>query len=153
MTEGIFELLKLAAVGLVAGLFSSHVANRDHRHRKYWELRVNAYQNAIEALSDLVYYYERHSAAAIEHRELDKEFENKLGQYWDQAFPKVRKFADSGAFLFSNEANAILREFMANETHVTYVELESELAKARICLNRLVDCSKIDLKLKRRWFL
>ena len=153
MTEGIYELFKLATVGLVAGLFSSYIANRDHRHRKYWELRVTAYQNAIEALSDLVYYYERHFAAAIEHRDLDKQFEEKLSQYWDQSFPKIRKYADSGAFLFSDEANTALREFMADESYQSYIEdLDGELAKARICLNKLVECSKKDLKLKRRWF-
>jgi len=58
MIDTTLELIKLASVGFIAGLFSSVIANRDHRQRKWWELRVSAYQNAIEALSDLVYYYD-----------------------------------------------------------------------------------------------
>jgi len=141
--------LKLAAVGLVAGLFSSVLANRDHRHRKWWEMRVSAYQNAIEALSDLVYYYDKHFNAEIEYRELSEDFKQKLDTYWKQSFPKVRKYADSGAFLLSEEANAALRELMTDDDEPSYVEhLDNNLAKARKCLNRLVECSKVDLKLK-----
>lgn len=157
MTDAVIEFLKLAGVGLVAGLFSSVLANRDHRQRKWWELRVSAYQNAIEALSDLVYYYDKHFNAEIEYRELSEEFKQKLDPYWEQSFPKVRKFADSGAFLFSEEANAALRELMKDDDEQSYVEyLDNNLAKARKCLTQLVECSKVDLKLKpslmERWF-
>ena len=59
----------------------------------------------------------------------------------------MRKFADSGAFLFSEEANAALRELMKDEDEPYYIEhLDNYLAKARKCLTRLVECSKIDLK-------
>lgn len=143
------ELLKLGVVGLIAGLFSSVIANRDHRQRRWWELRVTAYQNAIEALSDLVYYYDRNFSAAIEYRELHEDFKEKLDAYWEESFPKVRKFADSGAFLFSERANAALRELMKDDDEPTYIEhLDNKLAKAKYCLNELIECSKTDLKLK-----
>lgn len=146
------EFLKLASVGLIAGLFSSALANRDHRQRKWWELRIAAYQGAIEALSDLVYYYDQHYNAAVEYRDLSCESEERLRKYWEQAFPRVRKSADSGAFLFSDEANAALREFMKDEKTEWYIEhLDTSLAKARKCLDQLVECSKVDLKLKPSW--
>lgn len=149
MIDSALELLKLASVGLVAGLFSSILANRDYRQRKWWEMRVSAYQNAIEALSDLVYYYDKNFNAEIKYRELPEAFKKKLDAYWEQSFPKVRKYADSGAFLFSEEANAALRELMTDDDEPSYVEhLDNNLAKARKCLNRLVECSKVDLKLK-----
>lgn len=149
MIDSAFELLKLASVGLVAGLFSSVLANRDYRQRKWWEMRVSAYQNAIEALSDLVYYYDKHLNAEIEYRKLPEDFKEKLRSYWEQAFPKVRKYADSGAFLFSEEANTALRELMTDDDEPSYVEhLDNNLAKARKCLTRLVECSKVDLRLK-----
>lgn len=152
MTDTVLELLKLASVGLIAGLFSSAVANRDYRQRKWWELRVSAYQNAIEALSDFVYFYDKHYNAEIRYRELPTKLEEKLDTYWEQAFPKIRKFADSGAFLFSEEANAALRELMEEDNPQSYIEhLDTNLAKARKCLATLVECSKIDLKLKPSW--
>lgn len=149
MIETTLELLKLAAVGITAGLFSYIVASHDHRQRKWWELRVAAYQNAIEALSDLVYYYDIHFSAEIEYRELSQESKIKLDTFWEQAFPRVRKYADSGAFLFSEDANAALREFMTVDNEPSYFDhLDNRLAKACKCLNRLVECSKIDLRLK-----
>ena len=149
MIDAALELLKLASVGIVAGLFSSVLANRDYRQRKWWEMRVTAYQNAIEALSDLVYYFDKHFNAEIEYRKLTEEFKQKLDAYWEQSFPKVRKYADSGAFLFSAEANAALRELMKDDDEPSYMEhLDNNLSKARKCLNRLIECSKVDLKLR-----
>lgn len=147
--DTVLEFLKLGIVGLIAGLFSSVLANRDHRQRRWWELRVTAYQNAIEALSDLVYYYNKHFSAEIEYRELPKDFKKKLDAYWEESFPRVRKFADSGAFLFSERANAALRELMRDDNELTYIHhLDNNLAKAKRCLNELIECSKTDLKLK-----
>lgn len=153
MTDTVIELLKLGSVGLIAGLFSSVLANRDYRQRKWWEMRVAAYQNAIEALSDIVYYYDKHLNAEIQYRELPQEFKDKLDAFWEQSFPKVRKYADSGAFLFSEAANLALKDFMTNDDAQSYVEhLDSNLAKATKCLNLLIECSKVDLKLKPRLF-
>lgn len=151
-TDAALEILRLAAVGLIAGLFSSVLANRDHRHRKWWELRVAAYQNAIEALSDLVYYYDKQYTAEIQSKELSTELQAKLTTYWEQAYPKVRKFADSGAYLFSKEANAALLTFMEDDHAQSYFEhLDGNLAKAKTCLKQLVECSKVDLQLKANW--
>ena len=146
------ELIKLAAVGLIAGLFSSALSSRDHRQRKWWELRVTAYQNAIEALSDLVYYYDKHYNAELEYRELPENFKSKLTTYWDSSFPKVRKLADSGAFLFSDRANAALRNCIRDEHEDSYIDmLDNNLARARTCLSELVACSKEDLRLRESW--
>lgn len=152
MTDALLELFKLASVGVIAGVFSSALANRDHRQRKWWELRVIAYQSVIEALSDLVYYYDKHYSAAIEYRDLPEEIEKKLSAYWEQALPRVRKASDSGAFLFSDKANAALLEFMTDEGTEWYIEhLDITLSKAKKCLYTLVECSKDDLKLRPSW--
>jgi len=148
MNDTVLELLKLGTVGLIAGLFTSFIANRDHRRRKWWEMRVAAYQNAIEALSDLAYYYDKHLNAEIEQRELPARLKEELDDYWEKSFPEIRKFADSGAFLFSERANGALREFLSEDRRPSYFEhLDSKLATAKRCLNQLVECSKTDLKL------
>lgn len=150
------ELVKLGTVGLLAGLFSSILANRDHRSRRWWEMRVVAYQSAIDALSDLVYYYDRHLRAEARGSDLPAEYKKKMDAAWDASFPKVRRLADSGAFLFSDRANAALHEFIEDDDAPTYFEhLDNNLAKSRKCLRELVACSKQDLSLKEsiveRW--
>ena len=148
------ELIKLASVGIIAGLFTSFVANRDHRYKKWWELRVDAYQQLIEALSDIAHYYECHYLAEITYRKLSYEAKGELSSFWNNAFPKVRKFADAGAFLFSEEVNVALEKFIhsANEEHQTRDEhLDHNLHAAKKCLIAVVNASKKDLMVKESW--
>lgn len=148
------ELIKLCSVGIIAGVFSSLLANRDHRHRRWWELRVSAYQSAIEALSDIVYYLDSHYNAEVEYRKLPEDFQEKIRTFWETAQTRVRRLADSGAFLFSEGANTALQEFMQNDNEQSYIEaLDNGLSKSRRCLAELVACSKEDLKLKEGWLL
>ena|SRR5581483_228166 len=145
------ELLKLGSVGLIAGLFSSYLANRDYRSRKWWELRVSAYQSVIESFSDLIYYYDRHYNATIKSYDLPDDFKKKLDEFWESSFHRIRKAADSGAFLFSPEANKALSEFMSqdDDPNDTYFEhLDKRLGGAQECVKKLIECSKTDLKLK-----
>lgn len=150
MVEIATELIKLASVGIIAGLFSSVVANRDYRQRKWWEMRVTAYQNVIEALSDLVYYYNIHYSAEISYRDLPDEQKSTLDIFWNNSYPKIRKYADCGAFLFSEEANLELQKFLNVEKSQFYIEdLEINLFKSKICLKNLIECSKHDLRLNQ----
>lgn len=148
------EIFKLGSVGLIAGLFSAYIANRGHRNKKWWEMRVAAYQSVIEALSDLTHYYGVKYKAEIEHRELSEEFEEKLGKFWDESYHKVRKAADSGVFLFSEDVNRALKEFtdFKNEDHQSYFEhLDSYSAVAERCLNTVVASANRDLRVKDTW--
>lgn len=147
------ELIKLASVGIIAGLFSLFISHRDHRQKKWWELRVDAYRGAIEALSDIVYYFDKHFTAHLEDRELPDAFKKKMEAYWDEAYPRVRRLADSGAFLFSDRANIALKAFIRDDNEDSYFEmLDNNLHKAKTCLTELVACSKEDLRLQSGWF-
>lgn len=144
-----FELLKLAAVGLIAGLFASVLANRDHRQKKWWEMRVAAYQSAIESLSDLAYFYREHFIAEISGLAMPQEKQEELAASWNESLHKVRRLADSGAFLFSERADIALRKFVARAyAHSTFDQLNANIDHAETCLRELVERSKIDLKLK-----
>lgn len=148
------ELLKLGTVGLIAGLFSAYVATRGHRNKKWWELRVDAYKSVIEALSDLNHYFDRKYKACIENRELSDEYEAELNKFWEDSYHKVRKAADSGAFLFSEEVNQALKEFMdlKNESPLDYFEyLDSYSAVAERCLKTVVLSANKDLRIKDTW--
>ena len=148
------EILKLGLVGIIAGLFSAYIATRGHRNKKYWELRVSAYQSVIEALSDVAYYYDRKYKAEIEHRELSKEYEAELDQFWDDSYHKIRKAADSGVFLFSEEVNEALKEFvnLKNENYHSYIEdLNNNLAVVEKCLKTIVSSANKDLRVNDTW--
>ena len=152
--ETLIEIFKLGSVGLIAGLFSAYIAIHSHRDKKWWELRVEAYQSLIEALSDLNHYYDKQYTAEIERRELSEESEKELTRIWNDSYHKVRKAADSGAFLFSNDVNKELNKFMnlKNESHNTYFEfLDSYSAATERCLKAVVSLASTDLKIKGTW--
>ena len=150
--EILIELAKLAGVGLISGLFASAVSNRNHQQRKWWEIRVASYQRAIEALSDLIYYYDTAYTTEVGYGELSKESNERLKEIWEPAFHKIRIAADSGAFVFSEGANLALREFInagedPDDMHVE--RLKQKLDAAKGCLGTLVELSKTDLRLKQ----
>ena len=152
--EPYIEIIKLGVVGLVSGLFSAFIATRGYRNKKWWELRVSAYQAVIEAISDLTHYYNRKYKAEIERGKISDEYEAELSRFWENSYHKVRKAADSGVFLFSKEVNMALKEFMdlQNEEHHTYFEyLDSYSGVAEKCLKTVVECANKDLRVRDSW--
>ena len=151
----LFELLKLGSVGIIAGLFSSFLANRNFRNKKWWELRVSAYQTAIEAFSDVVHYYNK-QGDDWQVQKLTEQQNQSLNTMINEALPKIRKLSDTGAFLFSDEANTALRNF-------TDFKIKGEIydpddyygplqAEANKCLKELVSLSRKDLSIRNSWF-
>ena len=146
------ELLKLGFVGIISGLFSAFLAIRAHRDKKWWELRVEAYKTLIDALSDLNYYFDSKYLADITNQAISETKNNQLNKFWNEGYHKVRKAADSGSFLFSNEVNHALKNFMdhnRNDHHASYFEyLDSHSALINKCLESVVSSAKKDLKIK-----
>jgi len=153
--ETFLELLKLVAVGLIAALFTARIAIRRHREQKWWELRVEAYQSVTNALSDLYHYYDAQLNAMYTNRTITEEKEIELKQMWNGGFHAVRKAAGAGAFLFSDEVDGALKDFMLKhaEDHETFDEyLDSGIAETKKCLDVLVMSSKKDLQLNDTWW-
>jgi hypothetical protein len=147
-----WELAKMAGTGLVAGLFTAWVTMRDHRYKKWWELRVAAYQVVIDALSDLAYIYNTRLSREYQGNELDKDADERMSAEAQEAFVKLRKAADTGAFLFSEGANDILAAFRKelDQNYETYFEhLDGLAAVSRACLNELVALARKDLQVDR----
>ena len=149
--DAYLELLKLALVGLVSGLFSYYLSSRQHRSEKWWEIRVAAYQEVIAALSDLSQYFSSHLDAELRQKGISADEEKELNLLWDSGFQKVRKAADAGAFLFSSRAETALKTFIKGQdtTYDSYFEyLDGRCADAKTCLDTLIASSKTDLRLR-----
>jgi hypothetical protein len=149
--DSLLEIAKLAVVGLVAGFFTSYVGNRDYRYRKWWELRVAAYQSVIESLSDMHHSYSTFFNAHIENRDIPKEREKELQNLISEGYARVRKAADTGAFLFSNDVANALEDYRRSrdKRHTSYFEhLDDGCDETRKCLEKIVSCSKRDLQLQ-----
>ncbi len=147
----IIELVKLASVGVISSFFTYYLAFRRHRHKKWWELKVSAYKDTIEALSDLLHYFDVYFEAETGGIELSEDKRVQLQTIRNEGYSKIRKSAHSGAFLFSNRAEQALKELLKvmDRQSGHYIEdLDNRYGAVRKCLEMLVDCSKRDLKLK-----
>lgn len=146
----IIEFIKLGIVGVISSCATYYLAFREHRHKKWWELKVSAYKDTIEALSDLIYYFDVYFEAETGGIKLTEDKELQLQTIRNESYNKVRKSTHSGAFLFSNKAEQTLKEFIKvmNKKSDSFVDLNNRNSAAKKCLEVLVDCSKKDLKLK-----
>jgi hypothetical protein len=85
-------------------------------------------------------------------RELTDERNAELGTLTVQAFTRVRKAADTEAFLFLSEANAaldLIRKEWETDRPSWQEHLDAMQFTSRRCVTRIVALSKRDLKLQR----
>ncbi|WP_313038368.1 hypothetical protein [Stutzerimonas nitrititolerans] len=146
------ELIKIGSVGVLSGVFGAFIALRRYKHEKWWEMRVHAYKTVIESLSDIVAIYEERNKN-WEHS--PREPENII-QELRVAREKVRKHRDTGAFLFSNDAEAALTNFVDYQIDYAGVVDPSDIygpfsQSSRKCLEKIVALSKNDLAVNGRW--
>jgi len=146
-----FELLKLGAVGTIAGLFSSYLSNRDFRTQHWWERRIDAYLGLIQALSDMADYYGELFDAHIEDRELPDKRKSDLSERWSVGQLQVQRARHLGAFMFSSKVDTALKEFFKTkgQRQESYFEyLDHSYGVVQKCLNAVVEASKQDLQLR-----
>jgi hypothetical protein len=145
--EMLFEIIKLLLVGLLAGFSSSYFALGRYKHEKWWEMRVTAYKDCIEELSDLSANYKYNLDHWMETSQMDTSTARKTVSGDEN---KVRKLRDMGAFLFSKEAVDALTVYV--ETNIEWEpslqpdEVYGTYAKAsKKCLEQFVAISIKDL--------
>ncbi|MCK4843235.1 MAG: hypothetical protein KAT04_15345 [Methylococcales bacterium] len=148
------ELSKLVSVGLISGLISSFLAYRSHRQKKWWELKVSSYQELIEALSDLSQYYSSHYQENLMKNDLSDDYKETLSNMWDEGHRNVRRAADKGAFIFSDEVEMALKKYIKcddvrQDDYYDHIELHEKEVKT--CLSSIVTASRVDLEIKWWW--
>ncbi|MGE6566997.1 hypothetical protein ACQKE9_00370 [Shewanella vesiculosa] len=145
------ELLKLACVGILSGVFGAFMALRRYKHEKWWEMRVNAYKNVMESLADMTAIYE-----GIHHWDQNSKDPEDISIELKSARAKVRKHRDMGAFLFSSEAEIALTKFIEFDVDYTNVTEPDDIygpfsLRSRECLDKIVALSKKDLAVNECW--
>lgn len=145
------ELIKLGSVGVLSGVFGAFMALRRYKHEKWWEMRVNAYKTVIESLSDMTAIYE----ARNNNWEDSSTEPESISQELSVVRGKVRKHRDMGSFLFSNDAEEALTDFVDFKIDYNSVVDPSDVygpfcQNSRKCLEKMVALSKKDLAVSGR---
>lgn len=154
------SIVKLVAIGVISGLISGLIsacfAIYVYRNQKWWELRVAAYQSLIEALSNIKHCCDSEMKDLIGFEELTEPKQLDLVRLWGENYYKVRNSAYSGIFLFTEEVNQVLREFVdiqdkqkAQDSQQCIINSTDVIKK---CLETVVSSANKELRLDN-WFL
>lgn len=118
---------------------------------KWWERKTEAYTKIIEALADLVYYYDQIYNAEVEGQNISDNRRKEIDEHWKGAHTEMKRATNVGAFLISTEAEQSLQRFWAEpeqeiDPNNWFEQLSRDYAKAQTCLKELVLLAKKDLR-------
>lgn len=133
---------------LAAFLSAKWAVDRVYRE-KWWERKEKAYADIIEALHDMIRYCDLMADEYLERQEhpMKKEFSDKHKEaYW-----KIQKSTDIGAFVISKDAAAILHKLRQRprlnwEDNPPWDIYEEDAKYYRQALSDIRDCAHKDLR-------
>jgi len=108
------EFILKALPGVITAVFASYLAAKWSLKRFYseklWERKEHAYVEIIDALYDLLQYCEIQKGDYGQGTGYSKENEDELRESYNQAYWKIKKATDIGAFVVSPQAETVLKE-------------------------------------------
>ncbi len=156
-TPDLVILAYQAAISLCVAVLVSFVtvwlALRRFYREKWWEAKMRAYTDIIEALHHIKRDVELKLPAAYENRDTDTAFHNEWRNKHRAAWDNLEKFADVGEFLFSFQSISVLRELInqgsaQSDNYVDYLEgIQIAVEK---CLPAIKASARSDLNLPDR---
>ena len=149
------KILIASALGLLTtaatAYFSARWATRRAFQERWWERKERAYAEIIEALHDMIRYAD---LCAKEHINYAGEPSRKkeFGEKCSEAYWKIQRATDIGAFVISERAVQVLTELRKRPTLVweenpPWEIYEAEGKNYREALASMRDCARKDLKI------
>ncbi len=148
------EFLLKVLPGIFTAIFASYLAAkwslRKFYSEKWWERKDHAYVEIIDALYDLIQYCEIKQDDYGQGAGYSKEKETEFRQRYNQAYWKIKKVTDIGAFVVSPQAETILKE-LRDRPRLEWNEnppweiYEQDYKYYRDALNKIVQVAKDDL--------
>jgi len=145
-------ILIAAVLAFIASLVAIYNTNfKRFTSERWWERKAKAYEDIIQALSDLVHYYRTLSEAEIGERSLSKQSEKEINEYSRKGINTIRRATDMGAFIISPEALRILQDYWKEgenkpDPQDWYAIFDNNFEKARNTLDVLTACARKDLR-------
>jgi hypothetical protein len=148
------QVLIPSAIGLLttvlAAYLSARWAVRQAFRQRWWERKESAYIDIIESLHDMLRYS---SLCADDYpRSSGYPKEKGFAERYSEAYWKIQRITDIGAFVISDEAAAILQK-LRNKPQLKWEEnppweiYEADCAHYREALDGIRRCAKKDLKI------
>lgn len=145
-------ILIAAILAFLASLIAIYNTNfKRFTSERWWERKVKAYDEIIQALSDLVHYYRTLSEAEIGERSLSEKARKEINEHSRQGFNTIRKVTDMGAFIISPEALSILQDYWKEgenkpDPQDWYAIFDYNFEKASNTVDKLTAFARKDLR-------
>ena len=111
MTEIVLTLLKGIGIAAASSFITVRLSIKQFRTQRWWEKKVEAYQNIIEAFHKSKKFESEHLTAEFKGREVDEDRGAELVKQSKEAYEEISRACDVGRFLLSDKAVSILDEF------------------------------------------
>lgn len=153
MSQVLLGIPAAIIIAAVSSWITVQLSLRRFRKERWWERKVGAYTNVIEALHNSREFADQHLDAEIGARELSEEREAELREFSNQADREIRKAANTGAFFLSDQAATRLTQFQKEEERAkdaidwfTYLEADRDAVNS--CLQDIIRIAKTELSLE-----
>ena len=161
MTQLEIESLRLVGsliVGVAIATVSAYLAVRWSLKRfateKLWERKSDAYTSILGTLHEMKRYPDRYMDREIKGREISEDEKNVLWDEYKKAHSAVRKQADIGTLIISQEAVEALslleKELeAAASANSIFEHVDTQLYALNKCLNDVRKAALTDLRIKQ----
>jgi hypothetical protein len=151
MDEIILKILPGVITAIIASYLAAKWSMRKFYSEKWWERKERAYTEIIDALYDLLRYCEIQKEDYGQGTGYSKDRMKELGERHSQAFWKIKKATDIGAFVVSSEAERTLKKLRERpqldwNENPPWEIYEQDYGYYRDTLEKVVDIAKKDLK-------
>ncbi len=151
ISDILITVLTAIFIAAVSSWITVQLSLRKFRSEKWWERKADAYANVIEVLYNSQEFSVHHLEADEEGREISADRDAELRAKSKAATAEIRRVANIGAFLLSDQAMLRLARLQKEEDDasnaVNWQEyLNQDWKAVSTCLDDLIEIAKADLK-------
>ncbi len=151
LDNALVTMLTGICIAIVSSWVTVQLSLRKFRIEKWWERKADAYANVIEVLHNSQEFSVQHLEADEEGREISADRDAELRAKSKAAYAEIRRVANTGAFLLSDQAMVRLARLRKEEDEGSntndWIEyLEGDWKATSTCLDEIIEIAKKDLK-------
>lgn len=153
MTWEILKLLLQALISVGAAFLAAWMATRRFRDEKWWEKKVTAYGELVDALHRMKWPASENIDAVIENRDVSDEDNEILWQEFKQARRNVWRIAESSSFLISSEVLSAVQTMeqalsSARNAQSWFDHLNEQYGAVNTCVNKIKEIGAKELGIR-----
>ena len=150
-TETLFQLALSLLVAITTAGVTVWLSLRRYYREKWWEAKMRAYTDVIQALHHMKRDLDISLAAEVQGRDAETEYHKQWQKRHQEAWDKIREQMDVGEFLYSPMTvriiQTLIREAKSDPNESYFERLEKLQAAVDRCLPAIKTAARKDLGL------